>query len=96
MTTENPDGCFIVFEGIDGAGTTTQAERYAACKALLDWMRRELAISAGTLDQARQEQLKRRSSQLLEGQWSLDEDEKLDHSRVVFPRSIGSSEQRFY
>ena len=30
MTTENPDGCFIVFEGIDGAGTTTQAERYAA------------------------------------------------------------------
>ncbi len=23
-----PDGCFIVFEGIDGAGTTTQAERY--------------------------------------------------------------------
>jgi dTMP kinase len=28
--TDNPDGCFIVFEGIDGAGTTTQAERYAA------------------------------------------------------------------
>lgn len=24
------DGCFIVFEGIDGAGTTTQSERYAA------------------------------------------------------------------
>lgn len=28
--TDNPDGCFIVFEGIDGAGTTTQAEKYAA------------------------------------------------------------------
>jgi dTMP kinase len=24
------DGCFIVFEGIDGAGTTTQSQRYAA------------------------------------------------------------------
>lgn len=24
------DGCFIVFEGIDGAGTTTQCDRYAA------------------------------------------------------------------
>ncbi len=28
--TDNPDGCFIVFEGIDGAGTTTQSERYAS------------------------------------------------------------------
>lgn len=27
---DHPDGCFIVFEGIDGAGTTTQSERYAA------------------------------------------------------------------
>ena len=27
--TDNPDGCFIVFEGIDGAGTTTQCARYA-------------------------------------------------------------------
>jgi dTMP kinase len=28
--TDGHDGVFIVFEGIDGAGTTTQAERYAA------------------------------------------------------------------
>ncbi len=27
--TDHPDGCFIVFEGIDGAGTTTQSQRYA-------------------------------------------------------------------
>jgi dTMP kinase len=27
---EGHDGVFVVFEGIDGAGTTTQAERYAA------------------------------------------------------------------
>jgi dTMP kinase len=27
---EAPNGMFIVFEGIDGSGTTTQAERYAA------------------------------------------------------------------
>ena len=28
--TQGHDGVFIVFEGIDGAGTTTQCERYAA------------------------------------------------------------------
>lgn len=28
--TDNPDGCFIVFEGIDGAGTSTQSARYAS------------------------------------------------------------------
>ncbi len=27
--TDNPDGYFVVFEGIDGAGTTTQSSRYA-------------------------------------------------------------------
>ncbi len=30
MMDEGHDGVFVVFEGIDGAGTTTQTERYAA------------------------------------------------------------------
>lgn len=29
MAEEQSDGVFVVFEGIDGAGTTTQADRYA-------------------------------------------------------------------
>ena len=29
METDGQDGFFVVFEGIDGSGTTTQAELYA-------------------------------------------------------------------
>ena len=71
-------------------------ERYNVTKALLDWMRRELAISATNLKRQEQEQLKRKSSQLLEGSWALDENEQLTYARVLFPRSRGGSDPRLY
>ncbi|MCZ7534448.1 MAG: helicase-related protein [Acidimicrobiia bacterium] len=63
---------------------------------MLDWMRRELAISASTLNQQQQEQLLRRSQQLLYGPWALDENEKLTFSKIVFPRSRAKSDDRLY
>lgn len=74
----------------------TPTERLDVSKALLDWMRRELAMSASPLNRQRQEQLQRRSAQLLEGQWALDEDERLTFATIVFPRPKGSSDERLY
>ena len=74
----------------------SSAERYTVAKALLDWMRRELAISASVLRRQEQEQLKRRSAQLLEGPWALDENENMKFATVVFPRPRGGSDQRLY
>ena len=71
-------------------------ERLEVTKALLDWMRRELALSPTTLNSQQQEQLKRRSNQLLEGSWALDENERLTFAKIVFPRSRGSSDDRLY
>ncbi len=76
--------------------SASPAERCAVAKALLDWMRRELAVSASTLNRQRQEQLLRRSAQLLEGAWALDEDERLTYATIVFPRPRGSSDERLY
>lgn len=77
------------------AGATPE-ERFTVAKAMLDWMRRELAVSATTLNQQQQEQLLRRSQQLLEGSWALDENEKLTFSKIVFPRSRAKSDDRLY
>jgi ATP-dependent helicase YprA (DUF1998 family)/very-short-patch-repair endonuclease len=76
--------------------TASGEERYEATKALLDWMRRELAVSAGALNRDQQEKLRRRSVQLLEGAWALDEDERLTFAKVVFPRARGNSDDRLY
>ena len=74
----------------------TPEERLHVTKTLLDWMRRELAISASTLDREQQEQLKRRSAQLLDGPWALDDGDQLTFAPVVFPRSRGGSDDRLY
>jgi ATP-dependent helicase YprA (DUF1998 family)/very-short-patch-repair endonuclease len=76
--------------------TATPERRLLAAKALLDWMRRELAVSASSLNRQQQEQLQRRSGQLLEGRWALDEDERLTFATIVFPRPRGNSDDRLY
>ena len=76
--------------------TATANERLRVTKALLDWMRRELALSTTTLNSQQQEQMRRRSDQLLEGQWAFDEKEVLTFAKVVFPRPRGNSDDRLY
>lgn len=69
-------------------------KRIAAAKVLLDYMRRELAIKVDYLEYERQERIKRASDQRLKSPWAL-EDEKLEKSQLVFPRSRirGSNEE---
>lgn len=71
-------------------------ERQTVATAVLDWMRRELVISPTTLQSQQQEQLKRRSAQLLEGNWALDENERLTFAKVLFPRSRGQTDSQHY
>ncbi len=61
--------------------------RQHVCKVLLDYMRRELAIKVNYLDANYHESLKQLSSQRLRAPWAMDENEKLEHAAVLFPRS---------
>jgi len=55
-------------------------------KVLLDYMRRELAIKVDYLDQIFQERIQQQSNQHLIAPWAVDEDEKLEHSAIAYPR----------
>lgn len=68
------------------AEATLETRRHA-CKVLLDFMRRELAIKVDYLNPIYQETLKQLSSQRLSPPWAIDESEKLDHAAMLFPRS---------
>jgi very-short-patch-repair endonuclease len=60
--------------------------RQYVSKVLLDHMRRELAIKVDYLNPAHQESLKQLSSQRLRAPWAMDENEKLEHAAVLYPR----------
>ncbi|KYF49445.1 hypothetical protein BE08_33015 [Sorangium cellulosum] len=70
--------------------TAAPEERERVCRVLLDFMRRELAIRVEFLDPVDQEGLRQLSGQYLVAPWSLDQQERLERSRIVFPRSRGS------
>jgi ATP-dependent helicase YprA (DUF1998 family) len=61
--------------------------RIRVSKVLLDYMRRELAIMVDYLNPQTQESIQQRSSQRLRSPWGLDENERLEHSAIVYPRS---------
>jgi ATP-dependent helicase YprA (DUF1998 family) len=76
-----------VWSGLHGAlSSASPSERRAVCKTLLDFLRRELAIKVDYLDELKQEQIVQASNQWLTGNWALDDDEKLAHAYVCFPR----------
>nr|BBH91650.1 RNA helicase [Thermosporothrix sp. COM3] len=60
-------------------------DRYAICQALLDHMRRELAIKVDFLESSYQEQIKQQSSQYLIAPWAIDENEHLISATRMFP-----------
>lgn len=66
-------------------------DREKICRVLLDFMRRELAIRVSYLDPVEQESIRQLSRQRLAPPWAIDDAERLERSRVVFPRSKGSS-----
>jgi len=67
--------------------TAEPETREIVSKTLLDYMRRELAIKVDYLDQNYQEQIRAGSRQKLQSPWAIDENEKMEHASVVFPRS---------
>src|SRR3954469_23981304 len=75
--------------------TSASAEtRELVARALLDFLRRELALKVDVLDADRQEELKRRSSQQLIAPWAIDENEPLTYGSVAYPRSRSVTDDR--
>jgi len=70
-------------------------ERLEAARVLLDFMRKELAIRFDYLNPQYQDSLKQRSNQHLAAPWALDEEEKLEGARVVYPRPRKPHEKSF-
>lgn len=64
----------------------TAAQRRHVGKALLDHLRRELAIHVDYLRPDWQDGMKRRSKERLVLPWAIDEDENLEFARIAYPR----------
>lgn len=64
----------------------TPDTRRKVAKALLDYMRRELLIRVDCLDLEQQEKVRRRSNQHLIEPWAIDENERMVHAGVLYPR----------
>lgn len=73
--------------------SATSETRQQVCRVLLDYMRRELAIKVDYLNPMHQESLKQLSSQRLKAPWAMDENERLEHAAILFPRSRQREEE---
>jgi hypothetical protein len=67
-------------------------EREAVCRAVLDYMRRELAIRVDHLSAQYQETIASLSSQYLVPPWALDDMQTLERSAIVVPSSRSGDE----
>jgi len=65
----------------------TADTRRTIAKVLLDYLRRELAIRVDYLDAGYQDRMRQRSGQHLREPWAIDENERLEHAAVVYPRA---------
>lgn len=61
--------------------------RYELCRQLLEELRRRLCIRTTYLDRLKQEQMKTASYTSLKEPWGLSQDDKLQESNYMFPRS---------
>ena len=74
--------------------TATPETRARVARALLDTMRRDLAIKVDYLDPVAQERLRLRSNQRLRAPWALDENEEMARWSVTYPRSRNERDSR--
>ncbi len=73
------------------------AIRRRIARVLLDYMRRELAIKVPYLDEVYLERVRQLSMQHLAEPWSIDENERLEGSSILFPRPTrGADDYRAY
>lgn len=66
--------------------------RAKVATTLLDFMRRELAIQVSYLEKQTQERIRQRSGQYLIAPWAIDENEIMESSKVLYPRSRRTSD----
>ena len=71
--------------GHEALRTASPETRFAVCKVLLDYFRRELAIRAEVLDSVRQEAIRSDSFQRLCEPWAIDEEEQMQVGRIAIP-----------
>lgn len=84
-----------VWEGRHGTlKNATARQRATIAKVLLDFMRRELALKVDYLNPQAQERLRQLSSQRLITPWAIDENERPETAKILFPRSRGADEYR--
>ena len=76
--------------------SSTPQTREKVARALLDYMRRELAIKVECLDESGQIRIRERSRQRLAGRWAIDEDEQLENARLLLPRSRRLNDDRAF
>jgi len=62
---------------------------------LLNYMRRRLAIKVDYLKPEFQESIRQQSSQNLIKPWKIDDDEKLHHAAIVFPRARNKGQKEY-
>jgi very-short-patch-repair endonuclease len=87
---EGPDGRKIDLHA--ALKDATQETRFKICTALLDYLRRELAIKVPYLDGSFQESIRQQSNQHLVPPWAIDEDDThLDQATIAFPRARRSN-----
>lgn len=73
--------------------TASAATRMHIAQVLLDYMRRELAISVNYLDTLWHEQLRQQSHQRLIAPWAIDENETMAYAPILFSRSRTPQDQ---
>ncbi len=84
-----------VWEGCHAALTTaTPKTREKIAHALLDYMRRELAVQVQYLTSQDQDRIRQRSYQRLIYPWAIDENEKLDTATILYPRGYRENDFR--
>ncbi|QDU96253.1 DEAD/DEAH box helicase [Lignipirellula cremea] len=76
--------------------TATPETRERIAHALLDYLRRELAIDVDYLTTDFFERLQQQSSQRLKEPWAMDEQERPEVASAVFPRSRRPYDRQFY
>ncbi|MAG94459.1 MAG: hypothetical protein CMJ48_12015 [Planctomycetaceae bacterium] len=79
--------------GLTGA---TPETRERISRALLDYLRRELAIDVDYLTTEFFERLQHQSSQRLREPWAIDEQERPEVASAVFPRGRRPHDRQFY
>ncbi len=76
--------------------TASKDTRIRIAKALLDYMRRELAIHVDYLSRDVQERILQRNNQWLTGPWAIDENEIFEYAASAYPRSRRPKDYRGY